>query len=75
MVGEWWRWGGGKGRGGEGLVGGGGESGRGVTVGVAGDGKAGREGCEGGGVLVYFLKKVGRIGDEKQGQTKPKIWP
>jgi hypothetical protein len=26
------------------------------------------------GVLVYFLKKEGRMGDEKQGQTKPKMW-
>jgi hypothetical protein len=28
-----------------------------------------------GGVLVYFLKKWGILGDEKQGQTKPKKWP
>jgi hypothetical protein len=28
----------------------------------------------GGTVLVYFLKKERRMGEEKQGQTKPKIW-
>jgi hypothetical protein len=48
--------------------------GLGATLGSAGIGKAGHLWLEGG-VLVCFLKKEGRIGDEKQGQTKPKIWP
>jgi hypothetical protein len=48
--------------------------GSGATLGSAGDGKAGRLWLEGG-VLVYFLKKWGILGDEKQGQTKPKKWP
>jgi hypothetical protein len=30
---------------------------------------------KGGTVLVYFLKKKGRMDEEKKGQTKPEMWP